>query len=354
MSIEVNESLFKELYPYMMDDNVTDVKWNGKRLWIDDLTKGRYPSEVILSDEFLDIFTQRIANEMNVNFSKSDQSLMAELDELRIHAVHPFVTGNKKCILAIRKTPAVARINNSSIIDTGYADKLFILLIKAMIRAHKSGIIIGDVGSGKTELEKFIAGFIPSNESVLTVEDTLEMKLDILYPEKDITPVKTSKNYTTEKAIRDALRLLTKWLLIAEARGREILRILEGASTGCVAWSTIHTNNVWEIPDRIVQMAGDEADPVALENDVYAFFDIGIKVAKNVSEDGISRRIDQICFFNRENKKNSVVIFMKNGKYTGEKIPDYLIDEFKENEETELINLLHELNLCEGSDISEN
>lgn len=345
MRFEVNEELFKDLYPYILDDNITDIKWNGRDLWVDDLTKGRYKSNIKLSNTFLEIFTSRVAQYANAHFNLSQPSLQAETDELRVHAIHPFRTGDKTYILAIRKTPSVARLNNDVILKQGYADELTIELLGALVRSHISGIIIGDVGSGKTELEKYLASFIPDNESCLTVEDTLEMKLPVLYPHKDISSVKIGDDYTAVQAIRDALRLLTKWLLIAEARGREISTILEGASTGCVAWTTIHTENTWEIPDRILQMSGPDVDKEALEASVYMFFNVGIKVRRQVTDNGIHRNIDQICFFDRENTNNVSSVFMQDGEYTGNPIPRYILDSLKKNGETKLLGMLEERKL---------
>ena len=34
------------LYPYVMEETVTDIHWNGRQLWIDDLEKGRYMANV--------------------------------------------------------------------------------------------------------------------------------------------------------------------------------------------------------------------------------------------------------------------------------------------------------------------
>lgn len=345
MDITLDEKLFKELYPFIIDDNVTDIRWNGRALWIEDLQKGRYKSNVILTDDFLNIFTSTIATLANVNFNQSESSLQAETPQLRIHAVHPSRTGDHTYILAIRKTPAVARINDKNIVTQGYTTTFVKLLLRALVKGHCSGIIIGDVGAGKTELEKYLASFLPDNETCMTVEDTLEMKLPELYPWKDISAVKISDDYTAEQAIRDALRLLVKYLLIAEARGREIARIIEGASTGCTAITTIHATNVWEIPDRVVQMGGQEVDPVAFENDVYTFFDFGIKVAKKVTEHGVQRKIDQICFFDRQGKENSAVVFMKSGELTGNPVPDAIIEKFdQDDEQTKIIcNVLKDI-----------
>lgn len=343
LNLKLDENLFKDLWPFIQDDDVTDIRWNGRQLWIENLKTGRNLSEIKLTDEFLNIFTQKIAVAQNVNFNRSTGSLQASTDELRIHCIHPSHTGDHTYSLAIRKTPAVARITDNNVIDQGYADKFFVTLIGALVRARCKGIVIGDVGAGKTELLKYVAHFLPDNMSTMTVEDTLEMKLPVIYPSKDITSVLIDDSYTAEKAIRDALRLETKYLWMAEARGREITRIMESASTGCTCWTTIHCADTWTIPDRIVQMGGDNIDKEAFENDVYTFFDVGIKVKKVVTPNGIARRIDQICFFDRTEKVNHTTIIFRNGQYTGKSLPKALIEKFKEAGETKILEMAKEL-----------
>lgn len=348
MKLEMDETLFGALYPYIQDDDITDIRWNGHALWVENLKKGRYRTDVKLDDEFLGIFTQRIANMQNINFNSSMPSLQASTETLRIHCIHPFRTGDHTYSLSIRKVPAVVRINEQSIKETKYAQPATIELLAALIRNRYKGIIIGDVGAGKTELLKYLARYIPDNMSTLTAEDTLEMKLPALYPGKDISSVLLDEKYPAEQAIRDALRLETRYLWLAEARGREIARIMEGASTGCTVWTTIHTNNVWDIPDRIVQMTGNLGDDKDYENDVFAFFDVGVKVEKVITDHGIRRYIDQICFFERDQKENRTVTILKNGHFTGETIPESIIEKLQENEEKRTLHLLQQAGLVPG------
>ena len=65
-------------------------------------------------------------------------------------------------------------------------------------------LIQGDVGSGKTELEKYLVGFIPEVDGIVSVEDTLELHLKDLYPNKDIYEMRISDNFKSEDAIKDA------------------------------------------------------------------------------------------------------------------------------------------------------
>ena len=45
---------FGILYPYIVSEDVTDINWNGRQLWIDDLKRGRYLAGEVLSDVFVE------------------------------------------------------------------------------------------------------------------------------------------------------------------------------------------------------------------------------------------------------------------------------------------------------------
>lgn len=337
MSLEANEELFKELWPYIEDENVTDIKWNGTDLWITDLNKGRYLEEDLkVSDEWISIFTNLLANSVNENFNLSSPSLMAETDELRIQAEHSSVAGDKKTCFAIRKTPNKSKLAGRDLVLEKYADEFVVKLLPCLMRGRLSGIITGDVGSGKTELEKYLCGFIPDQDPIVTVEDTLEMKLKILYPKKDIYSMKITDSFSQSDAIIDALRLNTKWLIISESRGRDITSVMEGASTGCVALTSIHAENVWEIPDRIINMAGNLGH-VGFENDIYTFFDYAIKVKAEYTSEGVKRRIDQICFFDRLNGQNKIYNIVKDGVPLKNTLPNRVLQKFIDNKEIEFL-----------------
>lgn len=350
--MEYNREFFKELWPFIQNDNITDIQWNGRMLWIDHLTKGVYNvPDVKLSEEFLEIITKRLADEMDLNFNDSTPSLDAESDTLRFHAEHKSKSGDNTTVFGVRKTPAYARLNEESMIEQGYADPLVLMLLAALIRARCSTVVIGDPGSGKTELEKWLASFIDDRLATMTVEDTLEMKLDQIYPNKNIKTKKTDSSYTVEKAIYDALRSQIIWLIIAEARGRTINPVIQAASTGSALLS-IHCAHTWEVPDRMAQMSGTD-DRTNFLAQVFMFFDVAIKVkCDKLSEDGIFRQIDEISFFERINGENITTIVYQRGRWTGQKFPRSLVAEFAENKEKELIAELFKRGLIYESNTS--
>ena len=59
---------FGPLAPFIEDDSITDINYNGSGLWIDHLKKGRYHVE-FEEDEFMQQFFYKIANDVNQSFN---------------------------------------------------------------------------------------------------------------------------------------------------------------------------------------------------------------------------------------------------------------------------------------------
>lgn len=352
-----DQSLFGPLWPYIKNEKVTDIRWNGISLWITDLDKGKYcvaedgtpltqedkekgKGVFVLNRDFIENFCAKIAISVNENFNLSEPSLKAETPDLRIQAEHESISGTGKYTISIRKTPCVSRLQGRDLVEEGYMISIVNKLIPCLMRAHCSSVVTGDVGAGKTELEKYMVSFIPDHEAIVTVEDVLEMKIQQLYPYKDCASMRITEIFSAEDAIRDSLRLQTKWLILAEARGREIARVMEGASTGCCALVSIHAEHVWEIPDRIMSMAPDGTSE-GFKNDVYTFFDVAIKVGIEFIN-GVQRKITEVCFFDRENEENKTYVFVKDGKLNPYEIPESLLEKFRANSEIEFLIALEE------------
>ena len=326
MNLTINEEYFGDLLPFIRDDNITDITWNGRALWIDDLTKGRYKSELILDDRFIDVFSTRIANLANRNFNISEPLLEAETDDLRVSIIDDSVTGTKKSI-AIRKTPAIRRLNETKMLNEGYANKAVIRLLGLAVKAHCSFIVTGDVGAGKTELIKYLTKFIPDYERTISIEDNYELRLSAINPTLDCVEIKVEPSFTYTEAIKASLRQLCKWMLLSEARSHEVTQLLEAASTGCSVMTTIHSDDVRKLPDRIMNMMGTDATDK--QNYIYNFFDLAIKVEVDKTDRGIERRISQVAFLDRSDGENSLTVVYEDGKFVTTDLPKNILRKFK-------------------------
>ncbi|MDD6043057.1 MAG: ATPase, T2SS/T4P/T4SS family [Eubacteriaceae bacterium] len=318
MNLNICDDYFGCLLPYIRDDSITDITWNGRALWIDHLEKGRYREKLALDDHFINTLAARISNMVNKSFNASQPVLEAETDSLRISFIHGSVT-NTGISVAIRKTPVVRRLSEEIMLESQYADELMIELLRCLVLGHCSIIVVGDVGSGKTELVKYLTKFIPDSERTISIEDNFELRLSAINPKLDCVELRASEGFDYGKCIKSSLRQLCKWLLLSEARSREVSSLLEAGSTGCICLTTLHSDDVRKIPDRIQNMIGRDGAEKA--NDIYNFFNIGIKLMVEKDNTGIKRRIEQLCAFDRVDDVNSITMIFDEGRFTGKNFP---------------------------------
>jgi pilus assembly protein CpaF len=137
---------FGLLSPWIKDDQITDINYNGKQVWVDHLQKGRYPIEPFSAHDFMQALAYKIANYVNLPFNISSPILEAETKELRISMIHQSVCRSGLSI-SIRKTPAFLRI--SDLMMKTYAPPWVIEFLKTAVKSRANILISGLPGSGK-------------------------------------------------------------------------------------------------------------------------------------------------------------------------------------------------------------
>lgn len=323
---------FGDLLPFIKDINVTDINWNGKQLWIDDITKGRYVSDIVLAQEFVDGFSVRVSNVVSKTFNKYNPKLEAETDVLRITILHESVSHTGRAI-SIRKTPAVKRINFFKSIREGeYCTEEIANLMSNSVKAKFNIIICGLPGVGKTELVKFLTNYIFPTDRAITIEDTYEIHYSDINPGKDCLEIKVDEGFTYTDAIKVSLRLLPQWILLSEARSVEVKYLLESISTGTKCITTMHSDDVRRIPERVVNMLGElSGNMTNVINTVYNMFDLGIFIDKVQDPDTgkITRFISQAGLYTVENGVNKCVLLFDKGEMTGNVIPEDMMWKYR-------------------------
>ena len=94
--------------------------------------------------------------------------------------------------------------------------------------------------------------------------------------------------------------------------------------------TTLHTDDVRNIPDRILNMLESRVDADRLENDIYQAVDVGVLIRKRKDEQGhLYRYIDQVCFFIREAGSNRIEMVVRDGKMVLKEFPKQVINRLK-------------------------
>lgn len=287
---------FTVLNPYIEDDYVTDINYNGHHLWIDHLKKGRYViKEFDHHDECLQI-GYRFANFANLSFNALSPVVEAETDNLRISLVHSSVCGSIS--ISIRKTPAVMRLNERILKRQNYAPQWVLDLLVECVKIRANVIVSGLPGAGKTELIKYLSQFIELNQRVITIEDTYELRYKELHPKADCVSMKVNERFTYPQAIKACLRQRPDWMLVSEVRGSEVVNLLQSVSTGANLLSTIHAPSASHIPRRLLHMfPGVEMSNEILYQMIFDVIDVGVHVEANITKKGIKRYIKEVVVY---------------------------------------------------------
>ncbi len=162
-------------------------------------------------------------------------------------------------VMAIAVRPCVSvrrhrylRVTLDDLIATGTLDVALRELLRALMLAKKSCIICGGTAAGKTTLLRAMAADIPPTERLITIEDSLELGLD-RYPDlhPDCVALETREpnlegqgGVSLAELVRWALRMSPDRVIVGEARGEEVLALLNAMSQGTDgSMATLHASS---------------------------------------------------------------------------------------------------------------
>lgn len=337
--IRVNAEAFGPLYPYIVNPEITDIDYNGEDLWIVTTDNRRCKIDAAkesMTSSFLEQFAGRIANEVSRGFNQMENVLEAETETLRITIVHESVAVSGRSF-SIRKSLPAVRFSPSEAVAEEYCSKEMLQLLVNCVLAKMNFVFCGEPAAGKTECAKFFSQFIPANEKVITIEDNPEWHYRQINPGKDCVELKINARLDYSKAIKTCLRLNPNWMMLSEVRSREAKSLIECWSTGIKGFTTIHTDDVRKIPDRLLNMMENRLDAQRLVNDIYAFVDVGILLRKkeNPRDGRMHRYIDQICFFYRKGEDNRIALIARDGRLQKADLPEEVMERFRREGITE-------------------
>lgn len=334
----MNDNLFAQidfgpLKGYLEDDNITDISYsNGGQVWLKTLSKGIFrvdnPS---VNNAFMEKLAFQCSNVMGKSFNMAHPFLDAEGAELRLNFVHDSIASNGiACV--IRKTPAKVRLEKDKLLEQKYVDlDIHDFLIKC-VQGHCNIIVCGETGSGKTEFVKYLAAHTAENEKLITIEDTLELHLDRIFPYRDIVAMKTNNIASYSDVLVTCMRQNPKWILLSEVRSAEaVMAVRNSISSGHYILSTIHADKAASIPNRMYSLLETNQDIEQFLKSIYRYIQIGVYIRgyQNKVTKSFVREIAEVTEFyvTEDNDAKYNVIYQKSstGKVTRNKPSKYLI-----------------------------
>ncbi|HBT71430.1 MAG TPA: type IV secretion protein, partial [Lysinibacillus sp.] len=177
----INEILEQSfLGPYLKQLTITDIRFNGTQLRIQDNEIGRYFPPEQPSKEDVQKLVKQISDIQKGNFSHAEPQLDTEIGILRISGTHQRISIDG-VNLAIRVSRPHLAISSIAALVTGDHEPLE-QLFKVLMLAESNLIICGRTGSGKTEFQKLLVGYTAEDANIVLIEDTRDSHIKTLYP----------------------------------------------------------------------------------------------------------------------------------------------------------------------------
>ncbi|CCZ57454.1 putative uncharacterized protein [Clostridium sp. CAG:762] len=275
-----NQIDFGPLKQFLDNDDITDISYsNGGQVWLKTLSKGVFRVEVPeINNALIEKIAFQCSNAMGKSFNMANPFLDAESTELRMNFVHDSIARNGIALL-IRKTPAKIRLQKDKIIEENYISlDIHDFLIKC-VHGHCNIIVSGETGSGKTEFVKYLAAHTLENEKIITIEDTLELHLDKIFPHRDIVAMKTNNIASYTDILVTCMRQNPRWILLSEVRSAEaVMAVRNSISSGHNILSTIHADKAASIPVRMYSLLETNQDIDQFLRSIHRYVQLGVHI----------------------------------------------------------------------------
>jgi len=263
--------------PYLDDPDVESVNANGCASVFVQRSGGRREQvpPVAASDAELTDLIRSIAARGGIEERRFDRSSPRVSVPLpgggRLFAVQA-VTG-RPCV-AIRRD-RLERAGLRELVRNGTVEEPLAAFLAALVRARKNLLISGGTSVGKTTMLRALAGAIPPQERLITIEDSLELCLDwdpAAHP--DVVAMQSREpntegqgEITLAELVRWALRMTPDRVLVGEVRGAEVIPMLNAMSQGNDgSMTTIHASSSRGAMLKLAAYAAQSPEHLTLED----------------------------------------------------------------------------------------
>ena len=290
------------LEPLIADDSITEIMViDYRHIYVERKGKVGLTDRHFRDPGHLIRVIERIVNKVGRRIDESSPLVDARLEDgSRVNAVIPPITPDGAC-LTIRKF-GKSLFTLDKLVSFGSMSPEMMKFIDACVALRKNIVVSGGTGSGKTSLLNAISLCIGPTERIITVEDSLELKLQqshVVRMEARPANAEGKGEVSIRLLVKNCLRMRPDRIVVGECRGGEALDMLQAMNTGHDgSLTTVHANTPSDTVARLETlclMAGMDMPLSAIRAQIASAVSIIVQTAR--LSDGSRKTIEiaEVC-----------------------------------------------------------
>jgi pilus assembly protein CpaF len=289
------------LEPLLWDDDVSDILVNGPNQVYVERQGKLYLTDVRFNDDqHLMLIIDRIVSQVGRRVDEASPMVDARLaDGSRINAIIPPLALDGPS-LSIRRF-GKKRYTVDDLIEKETVTADMVEFMQAIVKARLNVLVCGGTGSGKTTMLNCMSSFIPSDERIVTIEDSAELLLQqphVVRLETRPPNVEGKGEVTQRELVKNCLRMRPDRIIVGEVRGGEVFDMLQAMSTGHDgSIATVHANTPRDAIQRLEMMmllSGASIPQRAMRQQIASALNLVVHVSRLVDGTRKMMKISEI------------------------------------------------------------
>ena len=286
------------LEPFLRDGDVTEVMVNGPHsIYVERGGRITAVDAGFVDEPHLRRTIDKIVARVGRRVDEASPMVDARLpDGSRVNAIVPPLALDGS-LLTIRKF-ATDPYQIDDLISFGTMTKPVADFLHACVAGRLNVLVSGGTGTGKTTTLNVLSSFIPTDERIVTIEDSAELQLHqdhVLRLESRPRNIEGRGEVTIRDLVRNSLRMRPDRIVVGEIRDAAALDMLQAMNTGHDgSICTVHANSPRDALARVetmVLMAGLDLPIRAIREQVASALHLIVHLTR--FKDG-SRRITHV------------------------------------------------------------
>ncbi len=258
--IEKEKRPFGVLQDLIDDPEISDVIVSGySKIVIQKARQNFITSHSFSSQEVYEAFVEKLLSKAGTTYSTKQPIADGMLGSFaRIHAVHKSISEDGP-YLTIRLN-RYSNVTLEELEKSELAPRLIFDYLGSLVGTGQTLLVLGEVATGKTTLVRALAATIPTEESILVIEDTPEIQLEhpnVRYIRTREANVDGAGKISPSECIRGGMRMAMNRIVFGEMRDSEAAEsFIDVCASGHPGMSTMHARSSLEAIVRLKLFLG--------------------------------------------------------------------------------------------------